>query len=158
MVQLPYPAPWLSSSSCHDTGRVAAAGFSGSWSLWLDLMLTSSSLPHDFSSLGETILTFLYILLILYAYLWNKTIWNARNERAHSFKVLIFKCYVYGCFFRNLCLCATCVQCPWRSEEGPGSFGTGVTDGCYLTCEWQESNPGPLEEQVLWTVGAYLQV
>lgn len=35
---------------------------------------------------------------------------------------------------------------PWRPEEGPRSFGTGVTDGCETPCGFWESNLGPLEK------------
>ena len=34
-----------------------------------------------------------------------------------------------------------------RPEEGVGSPGTGITDGCEPPCGCWESNPGPLEEQ-----------
>ena len=33
-------------------------------------------------------------------------------------------------FCLHACLCITCMQCQWRSEEGIGSAGTGVTSGC----------------------------
>jgi hypothetical protein len=39
------------------------------------------------------------------------------------------------------------VWCPWRPEEGIGSLRTGVMDGCESLCGFQESNPGPLQEQ-----------
>jgi hypothetical protein len=49
-------------------------------------------------------------------------------------------------------------RCLWRPEEGIRSLGTGVTDGCELSCEFWESNLGPLEEQpVLLTLEPSLQ-
>lgn len=41
-----------------------------------------------------------------------------------------------------------CVLCPQRPEEGVGSSGTGVTDGCVEPkCVCWNSNANPLEEQ-----------
>lgn len=31
-------------------------------------------------------------------------------------------------FCLHLCLCTTCIQCPWKSEESVRSSGTGVAD------------------------------
>jgi hypothetical protein len=45
------------------------------------------------------------------------------------------------------CLCAMCVQCCGRPQEGIRSLGTGVIDGCELSCGCWELNPGPLKEQ-----------
>ena len=39
--------------------------------------------------------------------------------------------------------------CQWRPEEGIGSPGTGVLDGCEALYECWDPNPGPLKEQVL---------
>lgn len=36
------------------------------------------------------------------------------------------------------------MQCPQNPEEGDGSLGTGMTDGCELSCDCQELNLGPL--------------
>jgi hypothetical protein len=58
-------------------------------------------------------------------------------------------------FYLNICLCTKCLR---PSEEGSGSPGTGITDGCELSCGWQELNWSPLEEQqVLSTVELSLQ-
>ena len=37
--------------------------------------------------------------------------------------------------------------CPWSSEEGITSPGTGVADGCVLSYGFWDSNLGPVEEQ-----------
>lgn len=37
-----------------------------------------------------------------------------------------------------------CAWCSQRSEEGTVSPGTAVMDGCGLTCQCWEQNPGPL--------------
>lgn len=42
----------------------------------------------------------------------------------------------------NVCVCWL-----WRSEEGVGSSGTGVTSGCKEPCRCWKLSPGPLEEQ-----------
>lgn len=42
-----------------------------------------------------------------------------------------------------------CVQCPWRSEEGVGCPGPGVTDSCYPPYRCWELDPEPLEEQLV---------
>jgi hypothetical protein len=48
--------------------------------------------------------------------------------------------------------------CPWRLEEGAGSFATGVIDGCESLCGFWELNPGLWQEQqVLITTEATLQ-
>lgn len=44
-----------------------------------------------------------------------------------------------------------CTWCPWRSEKGIRSPGTGVRDGCDLPHRCWESNLGPIQEQVLLT-------
>lgn len=58
------------------------------------------------------------------------------------------------------CLYLTFVPGAWfpqRPEEGVGSPGTGVTDGCQLPCGFWESNPDPQKEQpVLLTAGPSL--
>jgi hypothetical protein len=48
-----------------------------------------------------------------------------------------------------VCVCVTCM-CTWRprrSDEGIGSPGTGVTNGCEPSCGCRELNQGPLQEQ-----------
>ena len=45
------------------------------------------------------------------------------------------------------CMCNIYIQCLQRPEEGTGSSGAGVTNGCELPCGCRELNPGPLEEQ-----------
>jgi hypothetical protein len=48
-------------------------------------------------------------------------------------------------------VCATCVQCLWRPEEGVRSPRTGVAGGCEPPCGCWESNRDPLwEQQGLW--------
>jgi hypothetical protein len=48
--------------------------------------------------------------------------------------------------------------CSQKTEEGTGSPGTGVADGCELPCGCWESNLSPLEEQaVLLTAEPCLQ-
>lgn len=67
------------------------------------------------------------------------------------FKVFLF--YVYECFCLHVSLCTKCVQCPWSSEEGAASLGTGVRNGRVLPCGHLELNRGSLGEQpVLLTV------
>lgn len=39
------------------------------------------------------------------------------------------------------------VYCPWRSEEGLRSPGTGLTDSFELLHGWWERNSGPLQAQ-----------
>ena len=34
----------------------------------------------------------------------------------------------------HVCLWTTCMQCPWRPEQGVGSPGTEVTNGCEPPC------------------------
>lgn len=45
----------------------------------------------------------------------------------------------------RICMCTTCMQCSWRPEEGTTDLRTGVMDGCELSCECWELNPGPLQ-------------
>lgn len=48
--------------------------------------------------------------------------------------------------------------CPWRSEDGIESSGTGLTDGCDPPCGCWELNTDPLEEKpVLLTPELLLQ-
>lgn len=49
-------------------------------------------------------------------------------------------------------LCNTCVQYPWRPEEGTESPRTTVTSSCKLPCGFGELNSGPLEEQSILLV------
>lgn len=56
--------------------------------------------------------------------------------------------YVNECFFLHICMCAHVSMCPWTSEEGVGSPGTGVTDGCEPPCICRELNGGPLQQQL----------
>lgn len=51
----------------------------------------------------------------------------------------------------SFCLCITCVQHPWRPEEGIKSSRTGVSDTCEPSWRHWKSNLGPLEQQMLWT-------
>jgi hypothetical protein len=45
-------------------------------------------------------------------------------------------------------MCSTCVcSALGRSEGVIRSLGTGVVDGCKLSCGCWEQNPGPLQEQ-----------
>lgn len=49
-----------------------------------------------------------------------------------------------------LLACTSVHQCIWypqRLEDGTGSPGTGVADGCEPICGCCESNPGSLEDQ-----------
>jgi hypothetical protein len=40
------------------------------------------------------------------------------------------------------------LMCAWgRSEEGIGSSGTGIMNGCKPPAGYWESNPGPPQEQ-----------
>lgn len=41
-------------------------------------------------------------------------------------------------------VCAPCVQCLWKKEEGLGSSGTGVTQLVRLPCWCWELNLDPL--------------
>ena len=59
----------------------------------------------------------------------------------------LFLFYVYRCFTHKSVHC--CVQDLRRPEEAVRSSGTGVTDSCGLSCGCWESNPGPLEEQLV---------
>lgn len=45
-----------------------------------------------------------------------------------TFKIIVFKLYFY--YFKIMCICAHECRCPWRSEEGIGPPGAGVTDDC----------------------------
>lgn len=47
------------------------------------------------------------------------------------------KCFAY------MYLCTMRIQCPCRPENGVGSSGTGVPDGCDPPCECWELNQGP---------------
>ena len=50
-----------------------------------------------------------------------------------------------------------CAWCPRWAEEGVGSPGTGVIDGCKPSCGCWDSNTGALQEQqVLLTKEWYL--
>ena len=45
----------------------------------------------------------------------------------------------------------------WKTEEGDGSHGTGLTDSCELLCMCWELIPSPLKEHpVLLTTMPYL--
>jgi hypothetical protein len=44
-------------------------------------------------------------------------------------------------FFWHVCFCATCVQCPWRPEEGVRFPELEFTDGCELLCGCWGLNP-----------------
>ena len=48
-----------------------------------------------------------------------------------------------------MCLCPICIQFPQAPEEGVGSPGIGVTDGCEWPCGHWESNTDPLGEQLV---------
>ena len=51
------------------------------------------------------------------------------------------------CMFCLLvCLCTVCVQC-LKPEEGSGSSGTGIIDGCELPFGYKEPNLCSLQEQ-----------
>lgn len=56
-------------------------------------------------------------------------------------------------FFFPECIGAhyVCARYPWRPEEGTGCPGTGVMDSCEPLCGCWESNPDPLQQQVLLT-------
>ena len=50
-------------------------------------------------------------------------------------------------FCLHVCLCATCMQCPWKSEEG--ALGTQVIGGLELPRGCWVSDAGPLKEQLV---------
>lgn len=52
-------------------------------------------------------------------------------------------------FCLDVCICALCMECPQRLEEGIGSSGTGVTDGCWPPCGCWERNLCPFQEQLV---------
>lgn len=80
-----------------------------SWSMSCFFILTSFSL--SFRNLTHCcLLCYMFLLRIIFHY----------------------DCMCEGFAYR--CLCTTCVQCPWRSEEGLGYPGTGVIDGCEPPC------------------------
>lgn len=55
-------------------------------------------------------------------------------------------------------LCATCVQCLQRPEQGTRCLGTGVKDVCEQTWRCWETNPCSLKKQpVLVTADLFLQ-
>ena len=54
--------------------------------------------------------------------------------------IFILCIWVFSC----MDISTMCMQCPQRQEEGIGSPGTGVGDGCRLPCDCWELNPGPL--------------
>lgn len=54
---------------------------------------------------------------------------------------------MYGCFAIFACRYDYTTWCLWRSEEGVGSSGTGITDVCELPFGCWELIPGPLEEE-----------
>lgn len=45
------------------------------------------------------------------------------------------------CACLSVSLCTTFVQSLWRSEEGGGPLGTGITGCCELPCVYWEQNP-----------------
>ena len=47
------------------------------------------------------------------------------------------------------CMCNICMQCLWRPEEGGGSPGTEVRNGCELSYICCKLNLGPLEDQTV---------
>lgn len=49
-----------------------------------------------------------------------------------------------------------CVWCTWMPEEGTGSPRIVVTDE--PLCGWEEPNPGPMQERVLFIAEPSLQV
>lgn len=49
--------------------------------------------------------------------------------------------------FTCMCVCITCIQCPWSPEEDVDSPGIGVMDGHELPHGCWELSPGPLQEQ-----------
>lgn len=63
---------------------------------------------------------------------------------------------IYACL--HVCLCTICMQCPWTSEDGVRSPGTGFTGGCELSCGCWDPNLGPLQEQqVVLALGSVFQ-
>ena len=52
------------------------------------------------------------------------------------------------------CLCNLCA---WHLKKALGIPGTGVTDSCETVCGCWESNPGPLQEQVILPTESTLQ-
>jgi hypothetical protein len=72
--------------------------------------------------------------------------------------IVLFKSCVYECFTYMLVVYSVCARCPQRLEEGIGSPGTRVTDGCEPECGCSEMNQWPLEGQpVLLTAEPSLQ-
>lgn len=63
----------------------------------------------------------------------------------------------YFMFCWRVCLCIICVLCPQKPEVGIGSRRTGDIN-CEPPCEFWESNPGPLEQLLLWTSEPHLQL
>lgn len=59
-------------------------------------------------------------------------------------------------FCLHACLSATCMQCQGRPEEGVGSSGTAVTDGCKMPCGCWQWKPGLLQEQPVFSALRHL--
>jgi hypothetical protein len=69
------------------------------------------------------------------------------NDSLKVFYLIFFFFNLFVCLFVCGCMSVNplCAWCPHRSEEGFGSPGTVVTDGCWA------QNLGPLEKPVLLT-------
>lgn len=51
--------------------------------------------------------------------------------------------FLMSIFHARMCLHPVCAWCQQRSEEGLGSLGIVVTDGCEPACGCWELNPDP---------------
>lgn len=79
------------------------------------------------------------ILVLLFSLIESRKLWGQARLRLF---------YVYKC-------CAPMnVWFPWRSEKSIRSSRTGLRDSCELPCGSWESNPVPLQEQVLFNFWA----
>lgn len=68
------------------------------------------------------------------------------------FKLVTHLSCVYGCFTcLYVCLCSTCLQCPWRPEEGVRYPGTGARDSNEPPCEFCDQRcvlwKGPITDE-----------
>lgn len=70
---------------------------------------------------------------------------NIRQNVLFKHYVLMFTCMGLLCTRMSVHHVSACI--PQRPQEGIGSPGTGITEGCKMPCGCSESNLGLLEKQ-----------
>lgn len=128
--------------------------------------------PGPMLFLFQLLLSFPFLYLKVSNYRINHTIllWTNSTSRnispifflLQSFIIAVVSIVIYQLcarlFCLYLCLCNTCVHCPWSLEKGIGILGTGLADSYEPACGCWKLTPGLLEEQpVLSTTEPWLQ-